>query len=118
MILDTSVLIDMLEGNESVKTSLQKLDGKAATTVICKYELLRGLGGGQVNSLLNTLDVYPFDGDAPERSSVIYKELRRNGKLINELDILIAAIAISNDELLVTRDNDFKAVENLKLLVI
>jgi predicted nucleic acid-binding protein len=118
MILDTSVLIEIMADNQSVKRRLTQLGGRVATTVISKYELLKWHDDKAASGMLSIMDSHPFDGTASERSARIYKELKRSGKMINELDILIASIAIARDELLVTLDGDFKSVEHLKLLVL
>ena len=118
MILDTSVLIELLGNNTSVKENLSTLGEKASTTAITKYELLCGPKEERSLALLDTMEVYDYSGVAAERSAKIYKELRKKGALINVLDVLIASIAIARDELLVTMDKDFKRIEGLKVLVI
>ncbi len=118
MILDTNILIDVLDGNGAIRKSLEQLKEKATTTVINKYELLKAPADSRARDLLGTMDLYSFDEPAPARSAQIFKELKKKGHMINELDILIAAIAIAHDELLVTRDKDFKEVDGLKLLII
>jgi predicted nucleic acid-binding protein len=118
MILDTSILIDILDGNDRVIKSLQQLKENACTTTISKYELLKAPKDDQVENMLAEMEIYSFDDPAPARSAHIFKALKRKGRMINELDILIAAIAIARDELLVTRDGDFKKVEGLKLLLL
>lgn len=120
MILDTSVLIEVLGNNAALEEKLEKMDGgeRMATTTVTKYELLKGPKEGGVLALLNTIEIYDYDSRAAERSAKIFKELKRKGRMVNELDILIASIAIAHDELLVTRDNDFKRIEHLKVLVL
>ncbi|MGD0729015.1 MAG: type II toxin-antitoxin system VapC family toxin [Candidatus Micrarchaeaceae archaeon] len=118
MLLDTSILIDILDGNSTIKSNLKQLNERSFTSVISKYELLKAPKEEDVKFLLNTMEIYDFEERAAERSARIFKDLKKKGKMINELDILIAAIAIANDELLVTRDNDFKNIEQLRLLVL
>jgi tRNA(fMet)-specific endonuclease VapC len=118
MIVDTSILVDVLGNDVALQEKLEKLGAKATTTVITKYELLKSKRDDKAQELLDTMDIYDFDGKSSARSARIYKELKTKGKMINELDILIASIAITHDELLVTRDNDFRKIENLKLLVL
>ena len=99
MILDTNILIDILDGNDSVRKSVEQLKEKAATTVISKYELLKAPEDSRTHDLLGTLDLSSFDEPAPARSAHIFKELTKKGHMINELDLLIAALAIAHDEL-------------------
>ncbi len=118
MILDTSILIEILKNNISIQDKLERIGEKVATTAITEHELLKFLKEDKAKELLNTVDIYPFGGNAPEKSASIFKNLKKRGTMINEFDILIAAIAITHDELLVTKDNDFKSIEGLKLLVL
>lgn len=118
MILDTSILIEILGNNVQLQEKLEKINEQIATTVITKYELLKAPREDSAKALLNSLKIYDFEERAAERSAKIFKELKKNGKMINELDILIASIVIANDEMLITKDSDFKNVDNLKLLVL
>ena len=61
--------------------------------------------------LLSTMKIYYFDEGAAEESSKIYRSLKAEGKMINENDILIAGIIISNNESLITRDEGFKNIK-------
>ena len=54
-------------------------------------------------------------GACEEASRIYVKLRRRRGITIGEFDLLIAAIAIHNDELLISRDKHFKLIEELKL---
>jgi predicted nucleic acid-binding protein len=118
MILDTSILIEILSDNSSIVEKLERVGESISTTVITKYELLKAPKEADVLALLGTMSAYDYDGKSAERAAKIFKDLKKKGKMINELDILIASIAMTHDEMLVTRDNDFKSVEHLKLLVL
>ncbi len=118
MILDTSILIGILGNNQALQEKLERIGEPIATTAITKYELLKAPKENDAKEMLGSMNLYDFDSIAAERSSRIFKGLKKKGKMINELDILIASIAITHDELLITRDKDFKRVEYLKLLVL
>ena len=118
MILDTSILIEILGNNVALQDKLERLNQQVSTTAVTKYELLRGQRHESAIEMLANMEIYEFDGKTAERCAKIFRYLNGRGKLINELDILIASIAIAHDELLVTRDNDFKSVDHLKLLVL
>ncbi len=118
MISDTSILIGILGNNAVMQEKLEKIDERIATTGISMHELLKASKEDTAKALLDTMEIYQFDTKAAERSEKLFKELKKKGRLINEFDILIASIAIAHDELLVTRDNDFRNVDSLKLLVL
>lgn len=113
--LDTSILIDYLKGDVGVVnlvTSYAK-EGKLSTTTISEYEMLRHpdkLKREAAQELLSGMKVYYFDRTAAERASKIYRDLKIQGKPINENDILIAGIALSNNEFLLTRDEGFSQI--------
>ena len=64
---------------------------------------------------VNNLFRYQTSSAAALKSANIYKALKSSRKTINELDILIAGICEANDELLITFDNDFKRITDLKV---
>ena len=51
--------------------------------------------------------------EACEEAAEIYRELKEDGCLIGEFDIIIAAIARANHEALLTHDKHFKCVKGL-----
>lgn len=58
----------------------------------------------------------PLDIDALNVSADIYQNLRRQGTLLEDADILIAGIAIANDAVLVTRNlKHFERIDGLRL---
>ena len=68
--------------------------------------------------MLDDMEVYDFDREAAKEASAIFNSLRAKGKLINENDILIAAIALSRNEVLITSDKDFKEIDSSKIIVV
>ncbi len=56
-----------------------------------------------------------LDQDAADRFGKIKANLRRKGEIIGDFDILIASIALSHDETLVTNNTDhFERISELK----
>ena len=113
--LDTSILIDYLKGETGVVALVSSYSEKEtlSTTVITEYELLRHpdkLKRDLAQELLATMKIYHFDREAAAESSRIYRNLKEKGNKVNENDILIAGISLSNKELLITRDGDFKYI--------
>jgi tRNA(fMet)-specific endonuclease VapC len=113
--LDTSVLIDYLKGDKGIINLVKSYaeEDTIATTAVTEYELLKHrdeIKRGLAQELLSSIEIYAFDRKAAEESSKIYRDLRMQGKEINENDILIAGIALSNNEFLVTRDADFSNI--------
>lgn len=113
--LDTSILIDYLKGDTGIVALIASYakEEKLSTTAISEYELLRHpdkLKRELAQELLSSMKIYYFDRDAASESSKIYRTLKAEGNKINENDILIAGIVLSNNELLITRDDGFRHI--------
>jgi len=108
-LIDTSVIIDFIAGNEKIVSLIRELADteEIKTTSITEYELLKhksNLKRQLAEEFLSEITVYPFDGAAAKEAAMLFKELQDAGKMINENDLLIAGIALSHDEVLLTRD--------------
>ena len=57
-------------------------------------------------------------GEAAKQAAEIFNRLKEKGKLINENDMLIAAIAMANKETLITGDKDFGEIGDDGIIVI
>ena len=58
------------------------------------------------------------DHTSAARSAKIYRRLRNSGNLINENDILIAGIALNNDNKFITLDSDFTQINDSNIYVL
>lgn len=120
-ILDSSVIIELLRGNEKIIREVEKLNERLNTTLINFYEVVRGVKGKKREKVINffkEMDLYPLDLEASMRAIRIYDELKSKGAMINELDILIASISMIRGEILITLDHDFKLINSLKLRIL
>ena len=121
--LETSFLVDFLRGKELAINKYEEIKGrKLETTSIVAWEVLRGPKlVGRVKEyekavrLLSRLKVVPFTLTSARIASEIEQDLRKKGKKINPIDVLIAAVVIERGSVLVTRDEDYKHVEGLKV---
>lgn len=127
--IDSDVLIDFLRNDfvtvsflESLKTRTLD-DGELKITSVNSYEVLRGFSRHtqhpkyvRAMQFLSTFDVLEFDFQSSQKAAEIFEQLRLQGHMIDEGDILIAAICISRDESLLTRNTKhFERVPGLKL---
>jgi tRNA(fMet)-specific endonuclease VapC len=125
MIIDTSVMVAFLKGLPDVVDKIDELTKKSTVsiTTITYYELLKGASLSlmrqenlsAVTKALANLVIIDLSLEACAEAAEIYRELKEEGCLIGEFDILIAAIARSNHETLLTRDKHFKCVKGLEL---
>ena len=126
-IIDTNVMVALLKGSSEAVEKMRELidkNGHVAITIITVYELLKGayLSSKRQENLMDVrqaisnIQVLDLSPDACEEASNIYCELEKSGKLISEFDILIAAIAKTNGEAILTRDNHFRSVKGIELI--
>ena len=113
-LLDTSFLIDLLNGEERVEEPHEATKGEQATSTVCVYELSK-FDGFDVSSVKDKR-VLRFSSDDAHHSGKVYRELEKEGEPVGETDSMIAGIALNRDLTLVTRDEDFRKVEGLETL--
>ena len=120
-------MVALLKGSSDAVEKIRELvdkNDRVATTIITAYELLKGayLSSQRQENLMDVrqaisnIQVLDLSPDACEEASNIYCELHKSGKLISEFDILIAAIAKTNGEAILTRDKHFRSIKGLELI--
>ena len=128
-LLDTSVIIDLLREKEEVRNFLRShQDDLISTSAICHAELAEGvyreqkeqveIRKKQLRNLFSSFyDVFSFSSEEADVAGKIRAELSLKGKLIEDLDILIAATALTHNCILVTKNpRHFQRISGLKLL--
>jgi tRNA(fMet)-specific endonuclease VapC len=126
LILDTDILVALLKGKKEADKAMQSLQEKGdevATTIISAYELLKGAylsskpkdNLAEVQELLSNMRVLDLTLQACEEASKIYQDLKQEGRLIGEFDVLIASIARTYDETIITRDEHFRFIRGIKI---
>jgi tRNA(fMet)-specific endonuclease VapC len=123
---DTNILTAYFKGHPKVvqkMSSYQRQFGRLKLNLLSYYELLRGykdLGSPQklrrFREFASRCEILDVDLAVMEQASDIYVALKQAGNLIEDADILIAAIAIVNNLVLVT-DNikHFSRIDGLQI---
>ncbi len=111
--LDTDILIEYFRGNEKIVRKISSLadeDG-IALTWLSFYEFFKGIYVSQkpdeeffLKNLLATCLVLDSSFESSKIGGEIYAALKKEGKLINDADILIASIVKANQATLVTNN--------------
>lgn len=124
-LFDTDVLINLLRGEGSTTELMSGLSGSVpCTTSITYYELIKGCCKFHqptrelhlVSGLMREFEMLNFDGVAAGIAGQIFADLEKKGQMINEADILIAAICITYRATLVTENKkDFRKVRELRV---
>jgi predicted nucleic acid-binding protein len=120
-------MVALLKGSPEAVEKLREIanDGSpVVTTIITVYELLKGASLSSkreenlidVKEAISNIQVLNLTPEACAEASNIFTELKKSGKIIGEFDILIAAIAKTNGECILTRDRHFNAVKGIDLI--
>ena len=123
VIFDTSLLVDASRRKKSALDLIESFSSKEriATTVVSKYEMLRGATARDASFVAELLDkfvIYDFLDSVVVEVVKMYKTLSEKGQMVNELDLIIAGIAAANNEALITKDRDFLKFEDKRIVVL
>ncbi len=123
--LDTSVLIDIFDGKQKIEKKLAKLEGKPIfITPIILCELYKGAAHAGVTrkrlqfieKLLHVVDFLTFDEAVCKAFGDEYLRLKKKGKIIKDMDLMIAACCKTHNVVLVTSDSKhFSDIKGLAL---
>ena len=94
-----------------------------AISAITEGELLFGLAKNPsakglvkiIHEFLIRVDTLPWDSAAAECYGTLRADMQKKGKLLGNLDLLIAAHALSSGLILITNDRAFNQVEGLRI---
>ena len=109
IVVDTSVLIDHLRGNEAARDALRDATASGeqlATSVLTRVEVLAGMRSHEeaaTRRLLDSLDWIEVDTDLAERAGALANQYLRSHPGIDPVDYVIAATAEHLDARLWTR---------------
>ncbi len=122
IIVDTDILIDHLRGVEAATFFLERIargEYQAMVSVITELELFAGtMKNGEAQKVLNLLSMMstiPVGSETARKAGEILRQHRNTG--LSALDAIIAASALLNNAVLVTRNvKHFRPVEGLLVL--
>ena len=124
-LLDTNICIYLLNGNESLKKKVSEI---GVFSISISNATLAELYFGAYNSkkidanlerirlFKKNLIIYSDSNDSAEAFGRFKSELKSGGNIIEDFDILIASIAITNNCILVTNNpKHFERIEGLQI---
>ncbi len=123
--LDTSILIDFFRKKDKTKSfffELTKTYSQFAVSIITEYEILVG-SNLDTNSFwedfFEKVTVLPFGKFENKEEITIFKQLKKENKLIEIPDILIGATAKANNLKIATLNKKhFERIKNVELILI
>ena len=122
-IVDACVFIEHWRSQNKDDSLLSKLHQQKRTlyvSAIAKYEVLAGTNDEDMHKwhqLFDNVIVLAFDDVTIDFARMIYRQLKRESKLIDTTDILIAATAMVDDFPLATLNRKhFERIRGLRLV--
>lgn len=124
-LIDTSVIIDYLRGKKEAVELLNNTEGEFFSSYVCLGELYEGVY--RVSNSKEMADVvtrffaslsgiFGVDENIAQKFGGIRADLKRQGNVIEDLDIFLAATCIVHDLTLITfNQKHFSRVDNLRL---
>jgi tRNA(fMet)-specific endonuclease VapC len=126
--LDTNFIIDIIKGKISIETLNKLEDNSLSIASPSIVEIIRGLHlkstsqnikhneEEKIENILNSLNILQLNKENAKAAGKIQAQLVNKGEDIGIMDIMIAAIAITNNEILITRNKKhFEKIEGLKI---
>lgn len=125
VVADSSVWIDYFNAapnpaRDTLRRLLYEGDTRIVVPDLVLFEVLRGFRDErdlrQAQALMQSFDVEEASGaDLALEAAQHYRDLRKSGITVRSgIDVLVAAFCIERDYLLLHRDRDFHAFEELR----
>jgi len=123
-LIDTDILSMFFRGNRSVKanfaTYLSEYD-EISFSIVSYYEIVSGLKHRDAHRQMDSFiefssqnNILPLTIESTTKSAEIYATLRRKGTPVDDIDLLIAGIALENGLVMVTNNtNHFARINGL-----
>ena len=125
--LDTSFLVDLIRGKEQIKTLLEELIKRKQIITIASPSLMELMSSASLNQkrdekkeiidILSSMSVLSLDAESAIKAGEIEAKLIISGETIPSTDIMIAAIAMQNNETLVTKNKKhFSRIKGIEVV--
>lgn len=122
ILLDTSVILDHLNGRAGRTASLGQLLDQGNLLACCPVnltEVYAGLRPGEeerTKAFLDSLDFLPVTAEIAIRAGLLRRDWRQKGQTLSFSDVTIAAVAIANRTPLLTDNRKHFPMPELDLL--
>ncbi len=122
--IDTDLAIDFIRGNRAAERKIEEVEGEIYLSTPSMMELWAGTvlsdrperEKEKVLEFLTTVTTLDLDRMSSLKAGQIYGELEKEGKRIQTEDIQIAAIAITNEQKLITNnERHFSRINGLEI---
>ncbi|TFG05081.1 MAG: type II toxin-antitoxin system VapC family toxin [Promethearchaeota archaeon] len=132
ILMDTSACVDYLSGNKDLKKVIEEQDDLIHITAITIYEMNIGFERTKRKfseqrykqlykpwlDFISGMEIFPLGFKEAEKSAEIYDRLEEKGQRIDDNDILIAGIMLSNgiNKLITQNIKHFEKIEGIEII--
>jgi tRNA(fMet)-specific endonuclease VapC len=124
-LLDTNHLSEALSRVSVVRDRIRQLHRQGVRCGTCGpvlCELLAGIvqrvdasaARRRLEGLLQLVRIWPVDLDVADRYGEVYQELKKAGRALSQVDIILAAMCRHSKLVLQTTDQDFEALPDIQ----
>ena len=124
-LLDTNHVSAALAPVSPVRERFYQANLRGERLVVCVpvlCELQAGIQGlsrpepclRQLRRLLGFVRIWPLEPELADHYGAIHHELRRSGRVMSQVDMILAAMARQSGATLLTTDRDFEALPDLR----
>ncbi len=126
VVLDSTFIIHFLKNNRNAIEKAKVFSEPIYTTRLNVFEILKGIYLAEesqaekelttFNSFLQGIAILELDAKSANQAAKIFAELNKQGKTVQDSDVLIAAIALANGENSIITQNvkDFAKIPRIK----
>lgn len=127
VVLDSTFIIHFLKNKTNAVEKAKALSEPVYTTRLNVFEILKGVYLAEqsqaekeltnFNSFLQGIGVLELDVKSANEAAKIFAELNKQGRTVQDTDVLIAAIALTNRENIIVTQNvkDFSKIPGIKV---
>lgn len=125
-LIETSVIVNFLRGKTQTVKEVEDLEGELASSLVCLAELYEGIylvrrqekaEKAVLNFFSGLSEIYGLDEEVAQNFGRIRAGLKRKGRVIEDLDILVAATCLAHNLILVTSNpKHFQRIDGLEIL--
>ncbi|MBS1250421.1 MAG: tRNA(fMet)-specific endonuclease VapC [Chloroflexi bacterium] len=125
-LIDTDILSMFFRGNENIENHFQgylQEYGEVNISILTYYEIVSGLkhkdAKKQMDSFLEFVSnnlIYNLTEKSTQISATLFADLRKKGTPVDDIDLLIAGIALEHDFIVVTNNTShFERIKGLEV---
>lgn len=114
-VIDTSIVIEIFGGNETILSNLSDKELNYGITTITLFELYCGTLKEKEGLMIEKLPKIEFDEKSARIGGEIFRDLKKKGTVPPAKNLLIAATAIAHDKPVLTCDRDFRVFSDYGL---